>query len=154
MGLILSNDDWGFNTQSFLSLEDMKKYIFPWHQKIVEAAHAAGKPAVLHSCGNFFEMMDYVIEMGFDGKHSYQDIIMPVEQSYEKWKSKIAILGGIDVDFLIRSPENEIMKRCRNMLERAEVSGGYALGTGNSVPAYLPEEKYLAMIRTALEFYM
>lgn len=152
VGLIMSNDDWGFKTQTFLSLKDMRKYVLPWHQKIVEAAHFAGKPAVLHSCGYFFDIMDDVIQMGYDGKHSYEDTILPVEQSYDRWKSKIAILGGIDVEFLIRSTEDEITKRCRNMLEKAEECGGYALGTGNSVPDYLPEKKYLAMIRAALEW--
>ena len=32
------------------------------------------------------------------------------------------------------------------MLERAEPYGGYALGTGNSVPDYVPDENYFAMI--------
>lgn len=38
-GRICSNDDWGFNTQTFLSPSDMRKYVFPWHKKFVEAAH-------------------------------------------------------------------------------------------------------------------
>jgi uroporphyrinogen decarboxylase len=29
--------------------------------------------------------------------------------------------------------------------------GGYALGTGNSIPEYVPNEKYFAMISVALE---
>jgi hypothetical protein len=28
---------------------------------------------------------------------------------------------------------------------------GYALGTGNSVPEYIPDEKYFAMTRAALD---
>jgi uroporphyrinogen decarboxylase len=37
------------------------------------------------------------------------------------------------------------------MLERTAGRGGYALGTGNSVPDYVPDENYLAMIRAALD---
>ena len=37
------------------------------------------------------------------------------------------------------------------MLERTAGRGGYALGTGNSVPDYVPDENYFAMIRAALE---
>ena len=33
------------------------------------------------------------------------------------------------------------------MIERASKRGGYALGTGNSVPEYVPDEKYFAMIK-------
>ena len=37
------------------------------------------------------------------------------------------------------------------MLDRAAGRGGYALGTGNSVPAYVPDDRYFAMIRAALD---
>ena len=151
VGLIMSNDDWGFKSQTFLSPAHMREYVLPWHKKIVEAAHANKLPAVLHSCGNLAEVMDGVIDYcGFDAKHSYEDTIIPVEDAYEKWGGRIAILGGIDVGFIMSSGADEIAGRSRAMLKRSEGRGGYALGTGNSVPEYIPEEKYLAMIKTAL----
>lgn len=153
VGFIMSNDDWGFKSQTFLSPEHMREYVLPWHKKIVDAAHARNLPAVLHSCGNLDEVMDDVIDYcGFDGKHSYEDAILPVEDAYEKWTGRIAILGGVDVDFVIRRPNVEIAERCRAMLKRSEDRGGFALGTGNSVPEYIPQEKYLTMIKTALNY--
>jgi len=144
---IISNDDWGFKTQPMLSPADMRKYVFPWHKKIVAAAHAAGKPAILHSCGNADEIMEDIIEdMHFDAKHSFEDTIEPIEEAYEKYKGRIALLGGIDVGFVCTASPAEISARSRAMLERAAKTGGYALGTGNSVPAYVPHEGYFAMI--------
>lgn len=149
VGLLMSNDDWGFNRQTFLSLDDMRRYVFPWHKKIVQVAHNAGKPAVLHSCGYTIDVMEDIIEyMQYDGKHSYEDKIISVEQAYERWGGRIAILGGIDMDFLIRSSVTDIQKRCLNMLTLAEEKGGYALGSGNSIPEYVPAEKYAAMIES------
>jgi uroporphyrinogen decarboxylase len=152
VGIISSNDDWGFKTQTFLSPEQMREYLFPWHRKIVEAAHKSGRPVILHSCGYFNVVMDDVIEMDFDGKHSYEDVILPVEDSYEKWQGRIGILGGMDMNFLITHNEEDIMKRCRAMLKRAEGRGGYALGTGNSVPEYLPQDHYIALLRAGIEY--
>ena len=153
VGFIMSNDDWGFKSQTFLSPAHMMEYVLPWHKKIVEAAHASYKPAVLHSCGNLEEVMDDVIDYcGFDAKHSFEDTILPIEESYEKYKGRIALLGGIDVDYVIKRSGDEIKNRSRAMLKRAEGKGGYALGTGNSVPEYVPQEKYLAMIKAALEY--
>ncbi|MCL2351782.1 MAG: hypothetical protein FWC55_04530 [Firmicutes bacterium] len=152
VGMVMSNDDWGFKTQTFLSVRHMREYIFPWHKKICQAAHKAGKPVVLHSCGYAGEVFEDIIEdMGYDGKHSYEDIIMPVEECYDRWGGRIALMGGIDVDFLIRSDVAEIKKRCRAMLDRAEAKGAYALGSGNSIPEYIPYEKYLAMLECAWE---
>jgi uroporphyrinogen decarboxylase len=37
------------------------------------------------------------------------------------------------------------------MIERTAARGGYALGTGNSIPDYVPIENYLAMIRAVQE---
>ena len=151
VGLLTSNDDWGFNTQTFLSPADMRKYVFPWHKRIVEAGHARGKPVVLHSCGYMGDVFEDVIEdMRYDGKHSYEDTILPVEQCYARWGGRIGIIGGIDVDFIIRSPAEEIRKRCDAMLDLAEERGGYALGSGNSIPEYIPYEKYRAMTDAAL----
>lgn len=148
VGALISNDDWGYNSQTMMKPSDMRKYVFPWHKKIVEAIHASGKPAILHSCGNLSEVMDDIIDdIKYDGKHSYQDNIIPVEEAYEKWGSRIAILGGIDINFICTSSEEDITKRSASMIERTLSRGGYALGTGNSVPEYVPDEKYFAMIK-------
>jgi uroporphyrinogen decarboxylase len=152
VGACISNDDWGFKTQTMLSLEDMRRFVFPWHVKIVEAIHAGGKPAILHSCGNQELVMDDIIDvMKYDGKHSYEDVIEPVEQAYDRYGGRIAILGGIDVDFICRASLDEITARSRAMLERAKGKGGYALGTGNSVPEYIEDARYFAMTKAALE---
>lgn len=147
VGALISNDDWGFNTSTLLNPRHLRKYVFPWHKKIVQTAHSAGKPAILHSCGNLKNVMEDMIEdMKYDAKHSYEDKIMPVEDFYEKYNPRIAVLGGIDVNFVCHSTPEEIKKRSRAMIERAQDRGGYALGTGNSVPEYVPIENYLAMI--------
>lgn len=151
VGAMISNDDWGFRSQPMLSPDDMKKYIIPWHVKIVEAIHSHGKPAILHSCGNQESLMESIIDTcKYDGKHSYEDTIEPVEVAYERWGSRIAILGGIDLDFICRKTPEEIYQRAKSMLERAEKRGGYALGSGNSIPGYVPVENYLAMISAAV----
>jgi len=152
VGACISNDDWGFKTQPMLSPAQMRRYVFPWHKRIVATIHAAGKPAILHSCGNAELIMDDMVDdIGFDGKHSYEDTIQPVEEAYERYGGRIAILGGIDVGFICRSTPEEVYRRSKAMLERASGRGGYALGTGNSVPEYVPDEGYFAMLHAALE---
>jgi len=60
------------------------------------------------------------------------------------------LLGGIDVDILCqRTPEEiwaDVIQKGRRFRDRAR---GYALGSGNSIPDYVPVEGYLAMIRAA-----
>lgn len=148
---LVSSDDWGFNTQTMLSPDTLRKYLFPWQREYVHLAHQHGKYAVLHSCGNFESILPDVIEMGFDAKHSYQDIIMPVESAYDLMHHSIAVLGGLDIDFLTRSTEDEVRERASGMLRLAAAGGGYALGSGNSIADYIPDRNYFAMIQTAWE---
>ncbi len=150
VGACISNDDWGFKTQTMLSTEDMRTYVIPWHRRIAAAIHANDKPVVLHSCGNLENIMDDIIDdIGYNGKHSYEDTILPVEEAYDRWGDRIAILGGIDLDFICRHSPEEIHQRSRRMLEHSEARGGYALGSGNSIPEYVPDEAYFAMISAA-----
>src|SRR5699024_1246021 len=82
VGAVICNDDWGFNSQTMLSPNDLREFVFPYHKKIVAYAHKCGRPAILHSCGNLDEVYDDIIDdMKFDGKHSYQDVIEPVEEA-------------------------------------------------------------------------
>lgn len=151
VGALIVNDDWGFKTQTMLSPETLRQLVFPWHKKMVEAIHRNGKYAILHSCGNLANVMDDVIdEMRYDAKHSFEDLILPVERAWESYHQRIAILGGIDIDFLVRSGTDAIKSRSLNMLD---ISGseGYALGSGNSIPTYVPIENYLAMIEAVNE---
>jgi uroporphyrinogen decarboxylase len=143
----------GFNTQTFLSPADMRKYIFPWHKRIVETAHRRKMPCILHSCGYYGEVIDDVIDdMRFDGRHSYEDNICPVEQAYEELHGRIAVLGGIDMDFMTRKTPAEIYARATAMLQRTDGRGGYLLGTGNSVPETIPYENYTALLRAAWDY--
>ena len=150
VGACMCNDDWGHRTQTLLSPEHHRKYVLPWHQRMIEAIHKNGKPAMLHSCGNLDKVMEDVIAIGFDAKHSYEDTICPIEAMYDRYSDRIATIGGIDLDFLCRRPIEEVKARCRAMYQRAE-KGGYALGTGNSVPEYVPDERYCAMTGVAFE---
>lgn len=151
VGACFVNDDWGFCSQPMLAPEAMRELIVPWHRQMVECIHAAGRPAILHSCGNLETMMEDIITVcRFDGKHSFEDKILPVEQAYEQFHSRIAIMGGIDLDFLCRATPEAVYQRSKEMLERSRGRGGFALGSGNSIPYYVPAANYHAMCRAAL----
>jgi uroporphyrinogen decarboxylase len=151
VGALIVNDDWGFKTQTMIPPEMLRELVFPWHKKMVEAIHQNKKFAILHSCGNLESVMDDIVtELRYDAKHSFEDAIVPVEDFWQQWHKKIAVLGGIDVDFLSRSNPETIGNRCRKLLETTGLQS-YALGSGNSITGYIPVENYMAMIKTATE---
>jgi uroporphyrinogen decarboxylase len=67
-------------------------------------------------------------------------------EAKRKYGDRIALLGGLDVDFMCRSDEQAIRRRVRETLDACQSGGGYCLGTGNSVANYIPLDNYLAML--------
>lgn len=151
VGAFLVCDDLGFKTSTFASPGTLREFVLPWHRRMVELAHRAGKPAILHSCGQVAGIMDDIIDdCGFDAKHSFEDVIEPVEQIHARYGHRIAILGGLDVDYLSRSTPEEIYRRARKLIETTECRG-YALGSGNSLTDEMPRENLRALWRAAAE---
>lgn len=123
----------------------MERYVYLQHRRFMTLVHAHGVPAVLYSCGQVSSVINISVrDISYDGKHSYGDAIVPVEEANEQWYEGIAVLSGMDVGFLAHAGEVEIIARCRAMLERAQ-QRGYALSAGNSVPEYAPLRAWKAM---------
>ena len=145
--VIWGSDDMGFRSGTLIGPDDLREFVLPGHKAMAEAAHAAGRPYLLHSCGKLDAIMDDLLDdVRIDGKHSFEDTIQTVEEANQRYGDRIAILGGIDVDFLCRSDEAAIRRRVRRTLEACHPGGGYCLGTGNSVANYMPLENFLVML--------
>jgi uroporphyrinogen decarboxylase len=144
---VWGSDDMGFKTGLLISPDDTRRLVLPGHKLCAEMAHEAGRPYLLHSCGRLTDIIDDLIDdVKIDAKHSYEDTIEDVREVKGTYGRRIALLGGIDVDFLCRAGEEAIRRRVRQTLEVCQGGGGYCLGTGNSVANYIPLDNYLAMV--------
>jgi uroporphyrinogen decarboxylase len=147
VAVIWGSDDLGFRSGTMLSPDFLRRKVLPWHKRCASIARSNGKPYLLHSCGKLDEIMDDLInDVGIDGKHSFEDAILPVTEAKGRYGDKISLLGGIDMDFLCRSNESDIRRRVRDTLEVCMKGGGYCLGTGNTVANFVPLDNYLAML--------
>ena len=139
-------DDMGFFNGTFIDPVVLREKFLPHLKKMVDLAHSRGKLALLHSCGNLKAIMNDLCDCGLDGKHSFEDKIMPVEEAYRRWGNRISLIGGVDVNLLALGSEEEVRTRVRQILEVCGAGGGYVLGTGNSVASYIHFPNYLAML--------
>ncbi|HNR71240.1 MAG TPA: uroporphyrinogen decarboxylase family protein [Verrucomicrobiota bacterium] len=146
-------DDMGFKTATLLQPRHLRQYILPWHQRYAELAHRTGRLFLLHSCGHVEAIMPDLIEtVRIDAKHSFEDVIVPVEEFKRRWGTRVAVLGGVDVDLLSRGPEAAIRRRTGQILAACAPGGGYACGSGNSITNYMPAANYVAMLETLHRF--
>jgi uroporphyrinogen decarboxylase len=147
---IFPGDDMGFRTGTLLGPDHLRQLTLPWHARFASMAHQRGVPYFLHSCGNLERIYEDLIgKVGIDGKHSYEDAILPPEQFQARYGSRVAVLGGLDVHTLAAGTLDDVRRRARQLIETCGARGRYAIGSGNSIPSYIPAENYLAMVETA-----
>ncbi len=140
-------DDLGFRNSLLTMPSTVREHIIPQYKRIVDLVHASGKPFLLHSCGCIFEVMEDLIATGIDAKHSNEDAIAPFERWIADYGDRLGLLGGIDMDFIVSQTPEKIRG---TVIEKAnsyrKTAHGYAIGTGNSIPDYVPAINYLAML--------
>jgi len=151
IGALRQGDDLGYKTATFLRPDDLRSLVFPTYRKLVNLAHAVDKPFILHSCGCLDEVYDDLADdVGIDAKHSFEEVILPVEEFKRSHGDRVTPLGGVDVDLICRGTEEEIRRETRRKIEACFHDGHYALGTGNSLTDYMPVDKYLIVLDEGL----
>ncbi len=146
VGALRYGDDLGFKTQLLLPPDEFRRLVLPWHRRIVETAHARGKPIILHSCGNLSAVIEDIIATGWDARHSFEDVIEPVWEAKARYGGRIAHFGGFDMVKLPSMTEEQVRAHTRFLFERCAPGGGWALGSGNSIPEYVPPGNFVAML--------
>ena len=105
--MIWGTDDMGFRSGTLISPKDLRSLVLPGHKMLAEMAHQAGRLYLLHSCGNLAAIMpDLVDDVKIDAKHSFEDTIEDICTVKQQWGGKIALLGGLDMDFMCRASES------------------------------------------------
>ncbi|MGA3243632.1 MAG: uroporphyrinogen decarboxylase family protein [Bacteroidota bacterium] len=149
---VFPGDDMGYNVGTLVSPAALRTYFLPWHKKFASLAHGKGLPYFLHSCGNLEKIMkDLIDDVQIDGKHSYENNIIPVQDFQSRYGNRIAVLGGLDLNVLGASSPESVRAHTRALIETCGGRGRYAIGSGNSIPSYVPVENYLSMVDEAIE---
>lgn len=145
-------DDLGHKTSTLLEPDIIRQHIFPQYKRIIDLVHRANKKFLLHSCGNIFPLMDDIINLGIDAKHSNEDQIAPFSEWIEKYSDRIGLFGGFDLNLLVLEKPEIVY---RTILEQGTsyrvAAKGYGLGSGNSIPGYIPVDGFMAMIEAVKE---
>ena len=76
----------------------------------------------------------------------------PIQRTQQRWGDRVALLGGVDIDFATRAQAHEVEAYTRNILEACMPGGGVALGLGNWVADSIPLDNYLAVHVAARKF--
>lgn len=155
--IMMAADDWGTQANLIASPHIYRSLFLSYHQRINAAVHeiAPDVKCFLHSCGAIYDLVDLVIDSGFD-------VLNPVQwsaggHSYREWKDKargrIALWGG-GVNSQITLPLGtitQIEEEVRDVVKVMSEDSGFVFCNIHNILAEITPDKVITMYRTAGE---
>lgn len=153
LGAVLNPDDLAHNTGLFIHPKYFRKYLFPWYKKIAEICREKGLGFVLHSDGDCSEVMEDLINCGFQGLNPVQPNCMDIDELKRRWGDRVCLIGNINLNstLTLGTPEDvraEVYERIRTV----GPAGGYMVASSNSISDFVPLQNMKAMIDATFEF--
>ncbi len=152
---ILIADDMAYNTSTFLPYHIMDEVAFPYYKMAVnEIKKHKDVPVFLHTDGNINNVLDNIVNSGFDGLHSLQPSAgMNIEQVKKDYGDQLCLMGNIDLDYAMTfGSVEEVEDTIKRTLDVAAPGGGYILSTCNILVDVIPPKNALAMYNTAHQY--
>jgi uroporphyrinogen decarboxylase len=153
--IMLAADDWGSQQATFAPPEVFRRLFLPYYRRMNDAVHrlAPRTKTFLHTCGAVYDVIDGIIESGFD-------ILNPVQwtaggRSFGEWKEKtrgrIALWGGgVDAQHTLPLESVAAVERQVGEVVRClAAGGGYVFNGTHNILAEIDPRKVIAMYRAA-----
>ena len=119
-----------------------RQFFLPWHQRLVEACHRAGKMVATHTDGHNDGLVELILESGFDVAEAFTPPPMTnigIGKARRVWGERMAIWGGLAATaFTLRYSDEEFAAHVTNALTEAGSGRGFVLGTGDNIPTDAP----------------
>jgi hypothetical protein len=147
-------DDWGLQTSLQMSPEAFRKYYKPRYAKIVEAAHWQGMHYIWHNCGQIFDIIPDMIEIGVDVIQLDQPRLMGYDELAGAFGGKICFWNTLDIQWsTIENPtEDEVRAEVSRMVRAFNCfHGGFmARQYPDVLDIEMPYERHLAIYEAFL----
>jgi uroporphyrinogen decarboxylase len=153
--IMMSADDWGTQNNLIASPDIYQQLFSPYLHRLNNECHrlAPKVKLFLHSCGAIFDLIDLIIEAGYD-------VLNPVQwtaggHTYQEWKDecrgRIALWGGgVDAQrTLSLGTLEEVTHQVRAVTSYLSQDGGYVFCNIHNILAEIAPEKIIAMYRAA-----
>ncbi len=140
-------DDWSHQRGIILGPDRWRRLIKPRAKKLFDRIRDAGKVAALHCCGNNFEVVPDMIEMGLDVLESLQPEAMDVYEIKRRYGKELRLWGGLGTQQVLPfgTPE-EVRGEIRRLIAKLGRGGGYILAPAKPLMADVPTANAIAVL--------
>ena len=153
--IMAAADDWGTQNSTIASPAVFRDLFLPYRRRINDVFHGTARlvKIFLHTCGAIYDIIDLVIEAGFDALNPVQ--WCAGRHSYQEWKDKargrIALWGG-GINSQVTLPlgtVNDVEREVSEVVNYMKQDSGYVFCNIHNILAEIAPEKVIAMYRAA-----
>lgn len=152
VGAAWAVDDIAFGSGTMISPQGLREHLFAYYRQMAEKCHSAGKLFFYHSDGDMRPVIDDLIGLGVDALHPIDPTALDIADIKQRYGDRICLFGNVSTELLRSGTPEEVSETVKDLLRRVAPGGGYAVGSGNSVPDWARTENYNAMRETVLEY--
>ena len=144
---VLFGDDWGDQRGVILGPDRWRRFIKPRVKKLYERAHDAGKLVLTHCCGNAFDVIPDMIEVGLDVLESLQPEAMDVYEIKRRYGKDLRLWGGLGMQQILAfGTPQDVRGEIRRLIAELGRGGGYILAPAKPLMEDVPTENAVAVI--------
>jgi len=152
----LLGDDMGTQQAPFVSPEEYKIYMKPYHKGLIDRVKSVTDARIyFHSCGAVFPLIEHFIDIGVDVLNPIQPLAkgMDAEALKRTYGNRITFCGGIDAQKLLpNGTPQEIEAEVKRVIEILGKNGGYILAPSHNLQGDVPPQNIVAMFDAALKY--
>lgn len=151
---IMPGGDFSDSRGPMVSPHSIREIFLPGMKRFSDFVHSQGCRIMSHNCGNNWRIMDILIESGYEAYQSIQAKTgsMDIKLLKERYGDKIALWGGINIETLTDGTIEDVNEEVEYALRYGAPSGGFILGTSNSVAYGTKYDNYIAALEVCHKF--
>jgi len=140
--MIHVSDDWGAQNGLLFHPDVWRKLIFPNHKLMCDAVRQRGGYLSIHSDGNIAQVLDGIIELGYQVVHPFQESAgMDLRDFKKRYMNSFVVMGGLDVQTTIGFGNYDKLKREIERVVRMFADGGLIFCTSHFVQDHCTAEE-------------
>jgi uroporphyrinogen-III decarboxylase len=150
--VVYLQDDYGSNGRPLISMKMWLELTYPHLVRMVGAAHEAGVPFMLHSCGYQMPFLEHYVEAGVDALQSFQPMAgNDFEAACEQVGDRLAFATGIDIQQGEWMTPQELRDDILRSYEIGQRKGRHILSMTHMMQYTMPPENVRAILETVRE---
>jgi uroporphyrinogen decarboxylase len=134
-----------------ISPQMYREFALPFEQRVVEVAHAARVPYVLHICGDTEPILDDMVDSEADGLEL--DYKTDPQIAHDKMRDVATFFGNLDPSGVLAVGSGQLVEeKTIGLLRLFSDTPRFVLNAGCAIPPETPSKNIKTMIATARRF--